>query len=193
MGTNDGRIAGSYATGRVSGSGRVGGLVGHNRREVTAVYATGPVSGAAETGGLVGATEPPGRVTAGYWDTDASGVAAAPAGGAADTSDEGRPAAALQAPADYADLYAGWDVDGRRRRGGGRPVALRDGVGVSGAVAGRGRRRAVDVGGAGASTADRPGGDGDAGGPTPASCYPRSAIDSTSRTKSACREMESFW
>ena len=59
----------------------MGGLVGHNRREVTAVYATGPVSGAAETGGLVGATEPPGRVTAGYWDTDASGVAAAPAGG----------------------------------------------------------------------------------------------------------------
>ena len=41
----------------------------------------------------------------------------------------------------------------------------------------------------------RPGGDGDAGGPTgptPASCYPRSAIDSTTRTKSACREMESF-
>ena len=79
---------------------------------MTAVYATGPVSGAAETGGLVGATEPPGRVTAGYWDTDASGVAAAPAGGAADTSGEGRPAAALQAPAAYADLYAGWDVDG---------------------------------------------------------------------------------
>ena len=29
--------------------------------------------------------------------------------------------------------------------------------------------------------------------PTPANCYPRSAIDSTTRTKSACREMESFW
>ncbi len=110
VGTNDGRIAGSYATGRVSGAARVGGLVGHNRSVLTAGYATGPVSGDAETGGLVGVTELPGRVTAGYWDTDTSGVAAS-ASGVAAASGQGRPTAALQAPADYADLYAEWDVD----------------------------------------------------------------------------------
>ena len=42
-----GRITGSYATGAVTGSGRVGGLVGHSRKDsrITGSYATGAVAG----------------------------------------------------------------------------------------------------------------------------------------------------
>ena len=109
VGVNDGDLAAGYATGRVSGGSRVGGLVGYNRGVVSAGYATGRVSGAAETGGLVGVTELPGRVTAGYWDTDTSGRAAPD--GAVVGSGQGESTAALQAPADYAGLYAAWDVD----------------------------------------------------------------------------------
>ena len=160
-GTNAGRIAGSYATGRVSGTRRVGGLVGYNRGVLSAGYATGRVSGDAETGGLVGLTELPGRVTDGYWDTETSGRPLAE--GAAATSGQGQSTSALQAPADYAGLYAAWDVDV-------------DGDGVADApwhfgtdvqypallpdVDGDG---AVDVGRDGVSAPDGPGGDGGAG------------------------------
>ena len=110
VGVNDDRLAAGYATGAVSGTRRVGGLVGHNRGRLTAGYATGRVSGVTAVGGLVGVTEQPGAVTGGYWDTDTSGRAAAPAGGAA-AAGEGRPTSGLQAPTGYADLYAGWNVD----------------------------------------------------------------------------------
>jgi len=69
------------------------------------------VSGAAASGGLVGSSEPPGTVTAGYWDTDTSGLPAGPAGRAADIEGDGQPTLALQAPTDYAGLYAAWNVD----------------------------------------------------------------------------------
>ena len=104
VGVNDGDLAAGYATGRVSGANRVGGLVGYNRGVVLAGYATGRVSGAAETGGLVGVTELPGRVTAGYWDTDTSGRSAGGAG-------RGQSTTALQAPTGYAGLYQAWNVD----------------------------------------------------------------------------------
>ncbi len=111
MGLNDGRLAAGYATGRVTGTRRVGGLVGYNRGALEAAYATGPVSGALEVGGLAGTSEPPGTVTASYWDTDTSGRAASPTGGTAGSAGQGRPSTALQAPMDYAGPYAGWSVD----------------------------------------------------------------------------------
>ena len=59
VGVNSGAISGSYATGRVSGYGQVGGLIGcHIRRgSVVASYATGIVSGRGDVGGLIGSTE----------------------------------------------------------------------------------------------------------------------------------------
>ncbi len=104
VGVNDGRLAAVYATGRVSGTARVGGLVGHNRGALTASYATGRVRGGSEAGGLVGAAEPPGTVTAGYWDTETSGLQSSAAGGGLATS-------ALQRPTAYGGLYAAWNVD----------------------------------------------------------------------------------
>ena len=104
VGVNDGRLAAVYATGRVSGTARVGGLGGHNRGALTASYATGRVRGGSEAGGLVGAAEPPGTVTAGYWDTETSGLQSSAAGGGLATS-------ALQRPTAYGGLYAAWNVD----------------------------------------------------------------------------------
>ena len=111
VGVNGGRVAAAYATGRVSGSGQVGGLVGTNRGVLTAGYATGRVTGDVELGGLVGYTEAPGAVTAGYWDTDTSGLAAAPSDGAADTGGLEQTTSALQEPTGYEGLYADWNVD----------------------------------------------------------------------------------
>ena len=60
--------------------------------------------GGSEAGGLVGATEPPGTVTAGYWDTETSGLESSAAGRGLATS-------ALQRPTAYSGLYAAWNVD----------------------------------------------------------------------------------
>ena len=111
VGANAGGVAAVHATGRVSGTRRVGGLVGFNRGALAAGYATGRVFGAAESGGLAGLTEPPGTVTASYWDTDTSGRASGGSGDRAATAGRGLPTAALQAPVDYAGLYAAWSVD----------------------------------------------------------------------------------
>ncbi len=51
------QITNSYATGAVSGSGAIGGLVGANYDAITDAYATGAVSGNADgryVGGLIG-------------------------------------------------------------------------------------------------------------------------------------------
>ena len=93
-----------HATGGVSGTAAVGGLIGHNRGTLTASYATGRVRGEREAGGLVGAASPPGAVTAGYWDTETSGVASSAAGRGLTTS-------ALQGQTAYGGLYASWNVD----------------------------------------------------------------------------------
>ena len=111
VGANAGGVAAVHATGRVSGTRRVGGLVGYNRGALAAGYATGRVFGAAESGGLAGLTQPPGTVTASYWDTDTSGLPADASGGAAGTAGRGQSTSALQAAAGYAGLYAAWDVD----------------------------------------------------------------------------------
>ena len=103
-GRSGGRVTGCWATGRVSGTEAVGGLVGHNRGALTASYATGRVRGGSAAGGLVGAAEPPGTVTAGYWDTETSGLESSAAGG-------GLAISALQRPTAYGGLYAAWNVD----------------------------------------------------------------------------------
>ena len=104
MGVNEGGLVAVYATGRVSGSEAVGGLVGQHRGTLTASYATGPVRGESETRGLVGAVSEPGRVTTSYWDTATSGVESSAAG-------QGLTTAALQRPTAYSGPYAGWNVD----------------------------------------------------------------------------------
>ena len=54
VGANYGTVSNSYSTGTVSGSGRVGGLVGANYGTVSNSYSTGTVSGGYGVGGLVG-------------------------------------------------------------------------------------------------------------------------------------------
>ncbi len=97
-------VVASYATGAVSGSGSVGGLVGRSSGEVRASYATGAVSGDNKTGGLVGDNR--GAVTASYFDTDTSEQTDAA---------QGKTTAELQAPTGYEtpadNIYAQWNVD----------------------------------------------------------------------------------
>ena len=55
VGSNSGTIRTSYATGSVSGSDRIGGLVGlHSGGSIVASYSTAAVSGASSVGGFVG-------------------------------------------------------------------------------------------------------------------------------------------
>ena len=110
VGVNGGDLRAVYATGPVSGTAAVGGLVGQHRGTLTAGYATGRVRGEDEAGGLVGAlsgpgtAETPGTVTAGYWDTETSGLESSAAG-------RGLTTAELQRPTAYGGPYAGWNVD----------------------------------------------------------------------------------
>ena len=74
-------ISNAYATGAVSGSGgsrRRPGRPGNDGGTITNAYATGAVSGSGDVGGLVGFNSG-GTVTNGYYDTDTTGQ---PAGGA---------------------------------------------------------------------------------------------------------------
>ena len=57
VGNNNGRITGSYATGRVVGTDNVGGLVGANDGDIHASYATGRVEGSGKVGGLAGGND----------------------------------------------------------------------------------------------------------------------------------------
>ena len=86
----------------MSGSSRVGGLVGRSQStgSIVASYATAYVSGRSDAGGLIGADG--GTVTASYWDTSTSGQTVGTAG---------RTTAALQAPTGYSGLYQTWNVD----------------------------------------------------------------------------------
>ena len=78
VGTNNGTVEDSYATGSVGGDEQVGGLVGRNDDTVTDSYATGSVEGDEQVGGLVGNNND--TVTDSYWDTETTGQ---------DTSDGG--------------------------------------------------------------------------------------------------------
>jgi len=54
VGSNNGIIKDSYATGVVSGGGRAGGLIGLNRKRVEGSHFSGDVNGGGRVGGLVG-------------------------------------------------------------------------------------------------------------------------------------------
>jgi filamentous hemagglutinin family protein len=73
VGTNDGEIANSYASGPVNGSSQVGALVGHNTGSVTQSHASGAVTGSFNVGGLVGLNA--GSITLSYWNTTSAGPA----------------------------------------------------------------------------------------------------------------------
>ena len=74
VGTNEGAVSDSYATGAVSGDNRVGGLVGHNDGTITSSYAAVTVTGAGDhAGGLAGINEPGGAITAAYATGTVSG------------------------------------------------------------------------------------------------------------------------
>jgi len=62
----NGTISSSYATGNVSGSSHVGGLVGQNTRTISNSYATGSVSGSIYVGGLVGDNDYVGTISNSY-------------------------------------------------------------------------------------------------------------------------------
>jgi len=73
VGQSSGTVTGSYATGAVSGSDDVGGLVGNNfGGSVKKSYATGDVSGSTDVGGLIGINDD-GTVTGSYATSDVSG------------------------------------------------------------------------------------------------------------------------
>ena len=110
-------ITAGYSRASVSRSGgtgsEMGGLVGQvgAQTSITAAYAIGTVTTAGgNRGGLTGFARPTATIAASYWDSTSSGIA-----DDADTNmPEGRTTAQLQAPTDYAGIYAAWNanVDG---------------------------------------------------------------------------------
>ena len=104
---NSGAVLASYATGAVTATENVGGLVGFNKGAVVGSYATGAVTGTTAVGGLVGYRSGSGSATNSYWDTTTSGQANSAGGVGKATSD-------LQTPTAYgsgSDIYAAWNVD----------------------------------------------------------------------------------
>ena len=106
-----------------SAGGGVGGLAGHSCGIIEASYATGIVSGTTAVGGLVGSGRTVRFSQLTYWDVAASGLRVgvgeddANDNGAID-SDElrrvgtmGLATAALQAPTGYTGIYRSWNVD----------------------------------------------------------------------------------
>ena len=154
VGTNEGAITDSYATGSVTGVSKIGGLVGWNSGAVAHSYATGSVSGAgSDVGGLIGAVAGTPDVTASYWDTDTTGIAAD-----ADTdSPEGRTTTQLQAPTSAGGIYAAWDATVWDFGDAGRYPALKadfdgDGTATVAEFGGQGRDRPARVRGVSAQS-----------------------------------------
>ena len=115
--TESGPVAATTSSG-----GGVGGLAGSSCGHVQASYATGAVSGTTAVGGLVGS----GRFAkprSSYWDAETSGVRVGV--GEDDANDNGvidgtervrlgvagKTTAELQTPTDYTGIYEGWNVD----------------------------------------------------------------------------------
>ena len=103
----------SYATGSVSGSGWVGGLVGQNGYSpgnggaVTTSYAIGSVTGNRSVGGLIGYNYPGGSIADSYWNITATtnGVGDGNRDGAT-----GQTSGQLQGPTANTGIYANWNV-----------------------------------------------------------------------------------
>jgi trimeric autotransporter adhesin len=72
VGENVGSIVNRYATGGVTGSNDVGDLVGINTGTVSTSYSTGSVSGSSEVGGLVGDNFA--TVSNSFWNLTTSGL-----------------------------------------------------------------------------------------------------------------------
>ncbi|HET7560709.1 MAG TPA: GLUG motif-containing protein, partial [Limnochordia bacterium] len=105
-GTNYGLVRDVYATGSVHGDGTVGGLVGVDDEggQLLDTYSAATVrSRHTPPGGIVG-TEFVGRVSAGFWDTDSSGVRAGSGPG------NGLGTAQMKQAATFRS--AGWDFNG---------------------------------------------------------------------------------
>ena len=105
-----------------STGGGVGGLVGSSCGVIEASYATGTVSGTAAVGGLVGSGRFA-KARSAYWDLETSGVRVGV--GEDDANDNGvidgterlrlgaggKTTAELQTPTDYTDIYETWNVE----------------------------------------------------------------------------------
>ena len=105
-----------------STGGGVGGLVGSSCGYVQVSYATGAVSGTAAVGGLVGSGRSV-KVQSSYWDLETSGVRVGV--GEDDTNDNGvidgterlrlgvggKTTSELQTPTDYTGIYEAWNVE----------------------------------------------------------------------------------
>jgi hypothetical protein len=103
VGTNTGTISYSYATGTVIGQNNavdVGGLVGINTGTISYSYATGTVSGSSGVGGLVGDNEF-GTISNSYWNTTATATGI---GCGSSTGASGLSAAAFGSSSDF----SGW-------------------------------------------------------------------------------------
>ena len=143
--------SGSVETTTSTGGG-VGGLVGSSCGYIQVSYATGAVSGTTAVGGLVGSGRSV-KVQSSYWDLETSGVRVGV--GEDDANDNGvidgterlrlgvggKTTAELQTPTDYTGIYEAWNVelgsspifdDGEARRS----LGFRDHDAVPGPVAG---------------------------------------------------------
>ncbi|MES2257234.1 MAG: MBG domain-containing protein [Pseudomonadota bacterium] len=99
VGLNVGTIADSLSNAVASGFGTYfGGLVGINLGQISNSYATGAITSGPNNGGLVG-TGAVTLVSNSYWDTQQSGIATSPGGGA------GKTTAQLQ----QLSTFSGWD------------------------------------------------------------------------------------
>jgi hypothetical protein len=103
VGSSSGPISNTFATGSVSGKSSVGGLVGFVSgagATVTSSYAIGAVTGQTNVGGLIG-SNPSGATIAGFWDTETS-TQSSSAGGIGKSSAELNDLATFTA--------AGWNI-----------------------------------------------------------------------------------
>ena len=113
--------SGSVETTTSTGGG-VGGLVGSSCGYIQVSYATGAVSGTTAVGGLVGSGRSV-KVQSSYWDLETSGVRVGVGeddennNGVIDSAERlrlgvgGKTTAELQTPTDYTDIYEGWNVE----------------------------------------------------------------------------------
>ena len=99
--TQGGKVSNSYATGSVTGTLDVGGLVGFAAAPVENSYATGAVTGTTNPGGLVGAKDAFIVTSGSFWDTTTSGQ------GSSAGSETGLATAGMKTAANFTG--AGWD------------------------------------------------------------------------------------
>ena len=103
-----GTITNCYADGNVNGGMYTGGLAGENSGIVTNSYATGLVQGRIDTGGLVGYNTY-GSIENSNWNTDTTGQSLAVGSnrGGTESNNKGLTTAEMQDPSNW----SGWDTD----------------------------------------------------------------------------------